>query len=169
MSYVVRASKFRHVFGEPKKDTYQGVNSYSGTPEGNGLAGNAKFVGVSWNTGGGGALAVLPQDRPARLGTVVPLIKGHSGPVLDFDFNPFNDYHVATASEDGTAKLWQVGLTMLNKITFCSFFDFFPQRPNPAKKNLPFPPSYTNPLLRCQKNFFFHTSALAIHRFPKKA
>jgi len=104
----VRASKFRHVFGEPKKETYQGVNSYSGTPEGNGLAGNSKFVGVSWNTGGGGALAVLPQDKPSRLGTVVPLIKGHSGPVLDFDFNPFNDYHVATASEDGTAKLWQI-------------------------------------------------------------
>jgi hypothetical protein len=108
MSYVVRASKFRHVFGETKKDAFTGVNSHSGTPEGNGLSGNAKFVGVSWNTGGGGALAVLAHDKPMRLGTQVPLLKGHTAAVLDSDFNPFDDYQVATASEDSTVKIWQI-------------------------------------------------------------
>jgi WD40 repeat protein len=38
----------------------------------------------------------------------LPLIKGHAGPVVDFDFSPFNDYLLATASEDGTIKLWVI-------------------------------------------------------------
>ena len=36
----------------------------------------------------------------------LPLIKGHAGPVIDFDFSPFNDNLLATASEDGTVKFW---------------------------------------------------------------
>ena len=36
----------------------------------------------------------------------IPLIRGHSNPVVDFDFSPFNDSLLATASEDGSLKLW---------------------------------------------------------------
>jgi WD40 repeat protein len=36
----------------------------------------------------------------------IALIKGHAGPVIDFEFSPFNDQLLATASEDGTIKLW---------------------------------------------------------------
>lgn len=36
------------------------------------------------------------------------MIKGHAGPVVDFDFSPFNDYLLATASEDGTIKIWVI-------------------------------------------------------------
>lgn len=36
------------------------------------------------------------------------MIKGHSGAVVDFDFSPFNDYLLATASEDGTIKFWVI-------------------------------------------------------------
>jgi coronin-1B/1C/6 len=35
-------------------------------------------------------------------------IAGHAGPVLDFDFHPFDDSLIATASEDSTIKLWQI-------------------------------------------------------------
>jgi WD40 repeat protein len=38
----------------------------------------------------------------------VPLYTGHKGPVLDLDFNPFNDNIFATASEDCYAKVWVV-------------------------------------------------------------
>ena len=41
-----------------------------------------------------------------RLEADLPLIKGHAGPVIDFDFSPFNDSLLATASEDGSIKLW---------------------------------------------------------------
>ena len=43
-----------------------------------------------------------------RLEADVPLIKGHAGQVIDFDFSPFNDNLLATASEDGTIKLWLI-------------------------------------------------------------
>jgi len=43
-----------------------------------------------------------------RLEADLPLIKGHAGPVIDFDFSPFNDSLFATASQDGTVKLWQI-------------------------------------------------------------
>jgi hypothetical protein len=90
------------------------VNAHAGTPEGNGLSGNTKFVAVSWNTGGGGALAVLPHDKATRLGSSIPLIKGHTGPILDFDFSPFDDHQVCTSSEDNSVRVWQIpegGLT----------------------------------------------------------
>lgn len=44
----------------------------------------------------------------------MPVLAGHAGPVLDFDFNPFDESIIATASEDSTIKLWQIpegGLT----------------------------------------------------------
>jgi WD40 repeat protein len=43
-----------------------------------------------------------------KLEADVPLIKGHAGPVVDFEFSPFNDNLLATASEDGTVKLWVI-------------------------------------------------------------
>ena len=43
-----------------------------------------------------------------RLEADLPLIRGHAGPVVDFDFSPFNDNLLATAAEDGIVKLWQI-------------------------------------------------------------
>jgi coronin-1B/1C/6 len=37
-----------------------------------------------------------------------PLFTGHSGPVLDTDFNPFNERIVASASEDANVRIWSV-------------------------------------------------------------
>lgn len=42
------------------------------------------------------------------------MVVGHSAAVLDFDFNPFHDHIVASASEDQTVKVWGIpegGLT----------------------------------------------------------
>ena len=36
------------------------------------------------------------------------MIKGHSNAILDFDFYPFDDNYVVTASEDTSVKLWQI-------------------------------------------------------------
>jgi len=36
------------------------------------------------------------------------LISGHTGAVLDLEFDPFNDSILATCSEDCTAKLWRI-------------------------------------------------------------
>ena len=52
---------------------------------------------------GGGAFAVIPLSERGKLPDLIPLFKGHSGPVLDTDFNPFNDSVIASGSEDGKA------------------------------------------------------------------
>jgi hypothetical protein len=49
---------------------------------------------------GGGAFAVVPLAERGKLPDLIPLFKGHSAPVLDTDFNPFNDSVLASASED---------------------------------------------------------------------
>ena len=35
-------------------------------------------------------------------------VSGHSRPVLDIKWNPFNDNIIASASEDCTVKLWYI-------------------------------------------------------------
>lgn len=46
-------------------------------------------------------------NKPGRLDEV-PIITGHSGAVLDFEFNPFNDDILASCSEDQSIKIWRI-------------------------------------------------------------
>jgi coronin-1B/1C/6 len=59
--------------------------------------------------GGGGPVIVGRHDRPGRFenGTS-QIIQGHTGAVLDIEFNPFDDSMMATASEDSSIKLWSI-------------------------------------------------------------
>jgi len=115
-SKFVRSSKFRHVFGTPakKENTFDGVKVSRSAWDSNKVKANPKFLGVCWEAAGGGSFAVLNLDNAGKLKADTPLISGHKGPVLDFDFNPFNDNIVASVSEDTTVKVWQIpegGLT----------------------------------------------------------
>jgi coronin-1B/1C/6 len=49
------------------------------------------------------------HDRPGRFedGTS-PILKGHSGSVLDTEWSPFDDSLLATGSEDAKIKLWSI-------------------------------------------------------------
>jgi len=59
--------------------------------------------------GGGGPLVVGRHDRPGRFEDgASPILKGHSGTVLDTEWSPFDDSMLATASEDSTIKLWSI-------------------------------------------------------------
>ena len=51
-------------------------------------------------------MAVQKAFDYVRLEADVPLLKGHGGPIVDFEFSPFNDSLLSTASEDGCIKLW---------------------------------------------------------------
>eukprot|EP00403_Amphidinium_massartii_P016771 CAMPEP_0178428024 /NCGR_PEP_ID=MMETSP0689_2-20121128/30057_1 /TAXON_ID=160604 /ORGANISM="Amphidinium massartii, Strain CS-259" /LENGTH=453 /DNA_ID=CAMNT_0020049769 /DNA_START=51 /DNA_END=1412 /DNA_ORIENTATION=+ len=105
---VVRESKFRHVFAEASKERYDDIRLSSKSTESPGIRGNSKFFVFTWDSGGGGSLAVVPNTKLGRLPRDLPLITGHSGPVLDFEFNPFADNMLASASEDLTVKLWNI-------------------------------------------------------------
>eukprot|EP00747_Dinoflagellata_sp_TGD_P167367 gnl/TRDRNA2_/TRDRNA2_191646_c0_seq1.p1 gnl/TRDRNA2_/TRDRNA2_191646_c0~~gnl/TRDRNA2_/TRDRNA2_191646_c0_seq1.p1 ORF type:complete len:462 (+),score=126.17 gnl/TRDRNA2_/TRDRNA2_191646_c0_seq1:27-1388(+) len=108
MTKVVRDSKFRHVFGEASKQKYEDLRLSTKTTESTGIRGNSKLVAIAWESGGGGTLAVFPSTKFGRMAHDMPLITGHSGAILDFEFNPFDDNMLITASEDLTMKLWSV-------------------------------------------------------------
>jgi coronin-1B/1C/6 len=109
MSKFVRSSKYRHVFAENAKldSSYANLKLSKNPWDSNYCAVNSQFLAVCWQTGGGGAAAVLPLSKTGKLGEVA-LVEGHSGPVLDVAFSPFNDYILATASEDSTVKIWAI-------------------------------------------------------------
>jgi len=111
MSRVVRASKYRHVFGQPAKteECYQNVNATRSAWDSNYIKANPKYFAVCWEAGGGGSLAVIANENQGKLAQGnVPLFAGHKGAVLDLDFNPFNDNLIASVSEDATIMIWGI-------------------------------------------------------------
>jgi len=104
----VRESHYRHVFSEPSKQKYEDLRPSNTNTESVGVRGNSKFYALAWQSGGGGSLAVLDSKKFGRLPSQQPLINGHAGAILDFEFSPFDECMVATASEDLTVKIWQV-------------------------------------------------------------
>jgi coronin-1B/1C/6 len=109
----VRASSFRHVFGQPAKpeDTFQGANVQC-AGDGEFLTSNGKFIAYACR-GGGGPVNILMNSKPARLGKQ-PKLEVHRAKVLDFEFNPFDQHMLATCSEDNMVKISRIpedGLT----------------------------------------------------------
>lgn len=100
--------RFRHVFGELHKEKYENIKPSTVISESGVVKGNSLYCAFSWQTGGGGCLAILKNNNPCKLPAEFPAITGHSGPITDFDFNPFNDHMLVTASEDTTVKFWQL-------------------------------------------------------------
>lgn len=137
MSRFVRASKVRHLFAEePKSEKkFTEIRLSPVTGDHQYIKANSKYFAVAVR-GGGGAVLVHPIDKPGRIGVGKPVIAGHSSAVIDFDFNPFNDHQIATASEDLTLKIFSFpegGLTEKvteadvslegheRKVTFCKW------------------------------------------------
>lgn len=107
----VRSSKFRHVYGTPFKRTKwfenikvnHGANDYANICKVNPL-----YLAVNWESSCGGTFAVIPHENCGRISPDMPLFIGHSGPVLDFDFSPFDDNLIASCSEDLNIMLWKI-------------------------------------------------------------
>ena len=58
-----------------------------------------------WLQGGGGPFAVVAYGQYGRFDPSSPVVSGHSAAVLDFEWNPFHDEILASASEDSTIKV----------------------------------------------------------------
>lgn len=115
---VPRVSKFKHVFGNPykKEKCYEAIRLSTHMTEGGNLcAVNPKFLAVAVESSGGGTFLVLPLDQVGRVPIDAPKVTGHGRPVLDIEWNPFNDQEIASSSEDGSIKIWHIpedGLSM---------------------------------------------------------
>ncbi|XP_041757085.1 uncharacterized protein LOC121584908 isoform X1 [Coregonus clupeaformis] len=107
---VVRASKFRHVFGQAVKNDqcYDDIRVSRVTWDSSFCAVNPKFVAIIIEASGGGAFLVLPLHKSGRIDKAYPTVCGHTGPVLDIDWCPHNDQVIASGSEDCTVMVWQI-------------------------------------------------------------
>ena len=103
----VRGSRFRHVFGDEEKVKFEGIRPSSAASESCLVKSGGTYASISWASGGG-TLLILDIDNPRRLPSDVPLIKGHTGAILDSDWHPFFERYVATASEDASIKFWEI-------------------------------------------------------------
>lgn len=63
---------------------------------------------MNWQSSGGGAFAVIPAAQLGKLPDIYPLCRGHTAPVLDTAFSPFNDQLLVSASDEGTMGVWKV-------------------------------------------------------------
>jgi len=110
MNKFVRTSKYRHVFAAPprKETVWDGVKLTKNAWDSNFVTVNPSWVGISWQVGGGGAVGLINLNTFTQKLDKTPLITGHKGPVLDLEFNPFNDNILATVSEDCYGKVWVI-------------------------------------------------------------
>ncbi|ODV80753.1 DUF1900-domain-containing protein [Suhomyces tanzawaensis NRRL Y-17324] len=106
----VRASKYRHVFGQAAKKElcYENLKITKNAWDSNIISSNGKYLSVNWDASGGGAFAVIPLSEVGKAPDQVPLFRGHKGPVLDTVFNPFDSQQVVSCSDDGKILLWQI-------------------------------------------------------------
>lgn len=106
----VRASKYRHVFGQnvKREQCYDNLRISKNAWDSNLIKANPKYIAVNWEAGGGGAFAVIPLEERGKLPDQIPLFRGHTAVVLDTDWSPFDDSIIASASDDGKVFLWQV-------------------------------------------------------------
>ncbi len=67
---------------------------------------SSEYWAAIWEASGGGAF-VAKKHSDVGKGQASPfLVSGHKAAVLDIEFSLFNPYVIASASEDGNAKIW---------------------------------------------------------------
>lgn len=105
-----RSSKFRHVFGKAaaKESCYDGVPITRSVQDNHFCTVNPRFLAVITECAGGGSFLVLSVNHTGKVDPHHPKVAGHRGNVLDIKWNPFNDYCIASCSEDSTVKIWEI-------------------------------------------------------------
>ncbi|KAB0383542.1 hypothetical protein FD755_005459, partial [Muntiacus reevesi] len=92
--------QFCHIFGKlASKNCYDSVPTTHSAPDNHFCAVNPHFIAVVTECTGGGAF----------------LVCRHRGNVLDVKWNPFNDFELASCSEDAMIKIWDIPKQLLTK------------------------------------------------------
>ncbi|XP_074136157.1 coronin-2A isoform X1 [Sminthopsis crassicaudata] len=112
-----RSSKFRHVFGKAasKENCYDCVPITRSVHDNHFCAVNPHFLAVVTECAGGGAFLVIPIHQTGKLDPHYPKVCGHKGNVLDIKWNPFDDFVIASCSEDATIKIWDIPKQFLSR------------------------------------------------------
>ncbi|NWU87177.1 COR2A protein, partial [Onychorhynchus coronatus] len=112
-----RSSKFRNVYGKAasKEKCYDCVPITHSVHDNHFCAVNPNFIAVVTECVGGGAFLVIPIKQTGKLDPHYPKVCGHKGNVLDIKWNPFNDFVIASCSEDSTVKIWDIPNQLLKR------------------------------------------------------
>ncbi|CAN8220031.1 unnamed protein product [Coccothraustes coccothraustes] len=112
-----RSSKFRHVYGKAasKDKCYNCVPITHNINDNHFCAVNPSFIAVVTECVGGGAFLVIPIKQTGKLDPHYPRVCGHKGNVMDIKWNPFNDFVIASCSEDATVKIWDIPNQLLKR------------------------------------------------------
>jgi len=117
-SRFVRASAYRHVFGQPAKEQWILNPKPIKSQESPNMCLNEKWIAYGAE-GGGGPLVILANSRthPERFdgASAAPKAIVHKGAVNDVKFCPFNDNILASGSEDCTIKITSIPSTYTGK------------------------------------------------------
>ncbi|GCB68693.1 hypothetical protein scyTo_0000929 [Scyliorhinus torazame] len=107
---LYRSSKFRHVYGKPatKENCYDGVPITKSVQDNYFCSVNPKFIAVVTECAGGGGFYIIPIGQTGKIDPHQPKVCGHRGNVLDIKWSPFDDYIIASSSEDSTVKIWEI-------------------------------------------------------------
>ncbi|KAK9870983.1 hypothetical protein WA026_009943 [Henosepilachna vigintioctopunctata] len=106
-----RVSKFRHLKVTPahKSQHIENLRNVSRQIPGecDGFHANPEFLAVALS-GPGGRISILNRNKPGKLpdGVIPSLVQGSN--IMDFCWDPFNNYRLAVACDDGIIKLWQL-------------------------------------------------------------
>ncbi|KAK0043020.1 coronin-7 [Biomphalaria pfeifferi] len=73
---------------------------------GNHIKASCIYAAFNIDSGGGGNLGYLPLNASGRQGNTLPVIYAHADFVTDLDFSPFDDYLLATGSQDCKVNIW---------------------------------------------------------------
>ncbi|KAK2886035.1 hypothetical protein Q8A67_016872 [Cirrhinus molitorella] len=110
MSQRYSRVKFHHVIGKAaaKGQCYHGLSITRSVQDNQFCAVNPRFIAVVTECTGGGAFIVISVRHTGRVSPLHARVCGHSAPVLDVKWDPFNDLRIASSSEDCTVKVWDI-------------------------------------------------------------
>jgi len=109
----VESSKYKYLLGTPSQPTecIGGIAIGSVSPDSNVIKANNHFIAIPWKLTG--TVGIVPITNKGALPEEVPLITQEDG-INEIAFNPFDDHVIATAGQDGSARLYRIpegGLT----------------------------------------------------------
>ncbi|XP_063970323.1 coronin-7-like [Lytechinus pictus] len=105
-----KVSKFKNAFCvNPKRETWiSDVRVGSPSSCGNHIKASGAYMAYNADSPSGGVLGLLDVNSVGRQSQNLYLHHAHSSLVTDLDFSPFNDYLLATCSQDKTIKIWDL-------------------------------------------------------------
>ena len=111
-----KTSKYRNIAASlgSRESNYEHLKVADHIIESNALTCNHNYVCYIDSAGNGSAIALLPltntgtTHKPSSINIHQPLIRGHTQPVQDIQFNPFKPTQLASCAMDGLIKLWDI-------------------------------------------------------------